>query len=395
MTAASPPASVRGVTRLRLTLIDLVIAGLLWTAMYVEYLMTVDAPNRHELVAIPVMALGVLPTLVRRQHPVIGLVGSMATLYVVIGMLEIYQTVPFASMLCGYSVALVVDRRRAMMMGVTLVPFVLLALGAFSEHALISWETARNLALIAVPIVLGVAARDRRAYLAALIDRAETAERGREEEAMRRVGEERLRIARDVHDVVAHAMVAINVQAGVGAHLLRRDPERARGMLLDIKRASGEALSDLRSTLGMLRTDDEKVPVAPTNGIRELEELGTMLAAAGVDVSLDIDPTIAALPTSIGATGYRIVQEALTNVLRHTTSAQARVSMRCEEDVVVIDVVDDGGSARDSAPAGAGSGHGVRGMRERALALGGSLEAGPHAGGGWRVRAMIPVAVPA
>ena len=152
-----------------------------------------------------------------------------------------------------------------------MVPAVVAAVLIFSDHrTLLDAEIPKNLVFVAAPLLLGAAVRNRRDYLAALVDRAETAERTRDEEALRRVGEERLRIARDVHDVVAHAMVAINVQAGVGAHLLDRDPEQARRTLKDIEKVSSEALSDLRSTLGMLRegaAENDGAPIRPAQGL--------------------------------------------------------------------------------------------------------------------------------
>lgn len=341
---------------------------------------------------IALIVLASAPVLLRYRNPLIATVACMAMLFVVIPTLQIYQTVPFPTMVAGYAFAVVSSRRATVLAGVGLAPFVLLAIGINSQHGLLHIETPKNLAFVALPLVLGTAVKDRRAYLAALVERAETAERTRDEETRRRVGEERLRIARDVHDVVAHAMVAINVQAGVGAHLLDQDTEQARSTLLDIKRVSGEALADLRSTLGVLRaTGDDQVPVSPTSGIPDLEELGATMRAAGIDVRLDLDPRVASLPASIGSTGYRIVQEALTNVLRHAGPSRTDVTVRRVDDRLVIDVTDDGHGpgAGDGVP---GSGHGVRGMRERAEALGGSLEAGPAPDRGWRVSASIPVA---
>ena len=157
-------------------------------------------------------------------------------------------------------------------------------LQVYSPHGLFTWDTVKNLGLVALPLALGVA--DRRCYTAALVDRAETAERTREEETLRRVGQERLRIARDVHDVVAHAMVAINVQAGVGAHLLDRDPEQARVTLRDIKKVSGDALTDLRSMLGILREDDgpeSAAPVRPRRASPRSTTCARASAPAGVD----------------------------------------------------------------------------------------------------------------
>ena len=227
------------------------------------------------------------------RGPALALVLAMAGLYAVMAKVEIYQTVPFPSMVAGYSLALVSSRRTTILAGLALVPFVVGAIALFGHEVITTAELPKNLAFVAAPLLLGSAVRERRAAHEALVERAETAERTREEEALRRVGEERLRIARDVHDVVAHAMVAINVQAGVGAHLLDRDPERARRTLQDIKRLSGEALDDLRATLGTLRRRRRRgrAPVPPAQGLRELDDLGSAsLRSAGVVVEVDIDP---------------------------------------------------------------------------------------------------------
>ena len=318
----------------------------------------------------------------------------MVTLFGVMAIVDIYETVPFSSMLCGYSLALVADRRRLVVAALALVPAVLVAIVFYGDHRTLFGPPRSRRTSPSSPrrCCSGRAIRNQRSYLAALVDRAETAERTRDEEARRRVGEERLRIARDVHDVVAHAMVAINVQAGVGAHLLDRDPEQARRTLKDIEKVSGEALTDLRSTLGMLREDSagDGAPIGPTQGLGELDELGESLRTAGIEVDLDVDPATATLPASVTSTGYRIVQEALTNVVRHAGGSRARVRVTRGDDALVIEVDDDGGEAAAGAPPGAGQG--VRGMRERAQAAGGTLEAGPQAGGGWRVVATLPTA---
>ena len=328
----------------------------------------------------------------------------MVALYGVMAVVDIYQTVPFPSMVAGYSLALVSTRRQTVVAGAVLVPFVVAAIAVFGHEMLASSELPKNLAFVAAPLLLGSAARERRATTEALVQRAEEAERSRDEEALRRVGEERLRIAREVHDVVAHAMVAINVQAGVGAHLLERDPARAKQTLLDIKRVSGHALGDLRDTLGDLRSPSEAdpAPVQPSRGLQELEGLGASLRSAGLEVDLRIDPATETLPVALTATGYRIVQEALTNVVRHAHGAHARVEVARCDDHVVIDVSDDGrgngvpADSRDDAGTPApGSGNGLRGLRERALALGGTFTSGPDPAGGWRVTATLPVSAPA
>jgi signal transduction histidine kinase len=380
----------------RRLILDLGIAAALSGAMVAEMALRTDGRTDTTPLAVAGAVVAVLPTLARHRRPGWSLVACMALLYVELAIVDVHNTAPFPSMLCGYSLALVVPRRRALLAGLALVPAVVAAILLYSDHrTLVDAEIPKNLAFVAAPLLLGAAVRNRRDYLAALVDRAETAERTRDEEARRRVGEERLRIARDVHDVVAHAMVAINVQAGVGAHLLDRDPERARRTLEDIKKVSGDALSDLRSTLGMLRDDatgGDEAPVRPAQGLGELDELGESLRTAGIEVELDIDPATATLPASVTATGYRIVQEALTNVVRHAGGAHARVRVTRGDDSVVIEVQDDGRGEDPAAPAGAGQG--VRGMRERARAAGGTLDAGPLAGGGWRVLATLPTGTP-
>jgi signal transduction histidine kinase len=377
---------------------DLALALVCALAMILELRLTDHPRTDVTLAAVATIVVAVLPLLVHRRWPGWALVAAMAGLYLVMSVSAIHQTVPLPSMVTGFFLATRVDRRTAILAGLAVVPFVLLALVLFSDEGLLTLETAKNLGFVALPVSLGIAVRERRASVAALVERAETAERSREEETLRRVGEERLRIARDVHDVVAHAMVAINVQAGVAAHLIDRDTEQARRTLLDIKRVSGEALGDLRSTLGVLRSAvggdaTGSAPVAPASGVRDLGDLRESLRGSGVDVALDIDPAVDALPTMVGTTSFRIVQEALTNVLRHAPSASARVSVRRQGDVVVVEVTDDGAGDRATTVT-PGSGNGVRGMQERASALGGDLVAGPRDGGGWQVRATLPAGQP-
>ena len=280
---------------------DALLAVALAATMVVELWRSDEPDTRITLLSVAVIALASAPVLLRRTRPGLALVLAMAGLYAVMATVEIYQTVPFPSMVAGYSLALVSSRRTTILAGLALVPFVVAAIAIFGHEVITTAELPKNLAFVAAPLLLGSAVRERRAAHDALVERAETAERTREEEALRRVGEERLRIARDVHDVVAHAMVAINVQAGVGAHLLDRDPEQARRTLQDIKKLSGEALDDLRATLGTLRApeDDEAAPVRPAPGLRELDDLGELgesLRSAGVEVEVDVDPATRTLP---------------------------------------------------------------------------------------------------
>jgi signal transduction histidine kinase len=304
----------------------------------------------------------------------------------------VYQAIALPSMTVGYVVVQRLDRERGpLLLGAFFVAVVLSSIAAYSPHGIVKFDTAKNLLFVAVPLLAGCIARDRRELLAALVARAETAEREREEEARRRVGEERLRIAREVHDVVAHAMVGINVQAGVAAHLVDRDPGQAHAALREIKRTSGEALADLRATLGVLRDDGEAAPTAPAHGLAALGELTDSVRAAGVAVALDVTGDARPLPSAIEAAGYRIVQEALTNVLRHAGARHAGVTVAVGERAVDIEVVDDGTGGPVADRDGLGSGNGLRGMRERAAAVGGRVEAGARQEGGWRVVARLPI----
>jgi signal transduction histidine kinase len=367
-----------------------------------------------------------LPVLIRRWTPVVAFLLAFAGLFVVIEAPDSpYDTMPAPVVVCAYAVAVRFGRRTALVTLAATLPFTLWILQTFSPHALFSWGTAQNLSLVVLPLALGLASHDRQVATTALVERAEAAERSRDEEALRRVGEERLRIARDVHDVVAHAMVTINVQAGVGAYLLRNDPDQAHAALRTIKQLSGDALTDLRQVLGLLRADDNLTSsgwtpserptevAAPVGRLSELDGLRESLLAAGVVLDLDVDPAARTLPAATDATLYRIAQEALTNTLRHVGPTRAHIQIALDQTRVLVTIEDDGPTGTTTAPdptgkplsinsfpdnpgldnavRGTGSGNGLRGMRERAVAVGGALEAGPRPEGGWRVAAWLPI----
>ncbi len=212
-------------------------------------------------------------------------------------------------------------------------------------------------------------------------DRAERAQAAR-----RRADEERLRIARELHDVLAHSISVINVQAGVGLALLDSDPEQARTALTTIKAASKEALGEVRQVLDTLRAPGE-APRAPAPGLDRLPELVEQAAGAGLTVEVEGADAVPKLPPGIDLAAFRIVQEALTNVVRHSGSRRARVRLDHGESALRLRIDDDGPAT--GADAG-GSGNGLAGMRERAAALGGTIEAGPRDDGGFRVLAVLP-----
>ncbi|MDX2880125.1 sensor histidine kinase, partial [Streptomyces ipomoeae] len=210
----------------------------------------------------------------------------------------------------------------------------------------------------------------------------------RAQAARRRADEERLRIARELHDVLAHSISVINIQAGVGLALLDSDPEQARTALTTIKAASKEALGEVRQVLDTLRTPGD-APRAPAPGLARLPELVEQAAGAGLTVEVEGEAPALSPGTDLAA--FRIVQEALTNVVRHSASRHARVHLGHGGGELRLRIDDDGPAT--GADAG-GSGSGLIGMRERAAALGGTIEAGPRADGGFRVLAVLPVRAP-
>ncbi|MBK3642079.1 sensor histidine kinase [Streptomyces sp. MBT33] len=242
-----------------------------------------------------------------------------------------------------------------------------------------SWAQEGGIAAwVAAVVALAELARARREQWAR--DRAERAQAAR-----RRADEERLRIARELHDVLAHSISVINVQAGVGLALLDTDPEQARAALTTIKAASKEALGEVRQVLDTLRTPGD-APRAPAPGLDRLPELVQQAASAGLTVDVEGAPPRLAPGTDLAA--FRIVQEALTNVVRHSGSRHARVHVGHDSAALRLQIDDDGPAT--GADAG-GSGNGLAGMRERAAALGGTIEAGPRPDGGFRVLAVLPL----
>ncbi|ASU85885.1 two-component sensor histidine kinase [Nocardiopsis gilva YIM 90087] len=268
----------------------------------------------------------------------------------------------------------------------------LLALAVFSAGEIIAFQLSRSLMVLSWLIVLlaaGEVVRSRRAYLREAAQKAVEAERSRAEEARRRATEERLRIAREVHDVVAHSISLINVQAGAAAH--RREPEQAYAALEAIKQASKETLRELRSTLGVLRQvdEDEAAPVSPGPSLSQLGELADRTRESGIAVEVTTEGLESELPSPIDVAAFRILQEALTNIRRHAEgSTSASVLVRHGADELTVQIDDDGTGASASS---IHEGNGLRGMRERASAVGGELSAGPRPEGGFRVRAVLPL----
>ena len=350
-------------------------------------LMAADAP------AYALLVLMAVPLAARQRWPrgVLAVVAALAFVYAALGYPSGFFTVAIAVAL--YSVA-VAGRRGAAVGGLVAIVGGFGALGLltgrghFSDPSSALWFTG----WLALSVALGEVVRGRESYLEQIRQRAVEAERTREEEARRRASEERLRIARELHDVLAHRISTITVRSGVALHLLDRQPEQAREALAAINESSREALRELRETLGILRQVDEPEPRAPRPRLAQLDELIERTNDAGTPVQVEVSGESRELPTGVDLAAYRIIQESLTNVVRHAKGAVAHLAISYRPADLVIEVQND---TIDGAPSIATSaGHGLLGMRERAAALGGELEAGPRPGGGFRVRARLPLREP-
>jgi signal transduction histidine kinase len=318
---------------------------------------------------------GALALAGRRSHPI-------ATFAAATGAAIVYEARGYrggpaliAVVLAVYSVASLESRRRSLALAV----IAGLALGAsrliFTSEALGS-AAANAVGFLGAGLFLGWV--------------VERAHRIREDEARRQVDAERLRIARELHDVVAHTISTINVQAAVGEHVIATRPHEAAQALAQIKQTSREALRELRAMLDVLRAVDEPDPRAPAPGLAVIDALIATSTQAGVPTELAVRGEPRRLPPTVDLTAYRIVQESLTNVLRHATPARAMVTIGYRPDLLTVTVADDGAGANGGSSHA--TGHGIVGMRERATAVGGTLTAGPRPEGGFEVTAQLPLA---
>jgi signal transduction histidine kinase len=384
MAAADPRAGARSRWPDGLPLADLGLAGLV---AFVVIAATYLVRGRPDALGVALLLACAAPLALRRRDPVVALVlvGAAAFAYDLLDEPAAMYTIPIAIALYAAADA---GRRASAVAGLVAIVGGFLAVGmVFGRgHVVDLANAAWFTGWLVASVVLGEVMRSRRAYLEEVERRARDAERTREEEGRRRAGEERMRIARELHDVLAHRISLINVQAGVGAHLLDRDPEQARASLLAIRDTSREALAELRATLGILRQVDEGEPRAPVPGLAELDRLLADLRTAGLDAAVEVQGEPRELPTEVDLAAFRIVQESLTNVVRHANATRVKVGLRYLPEGIDIAVDDDGETA---TPGRVHEGNGLAGMRERAAALGGAFEAAAAAGG-FRVHAWLP-----
>ncbi|WP_377273220.1 sensor histidine kinase [Peterkaempfera sp. SMS 1(5)a] len=388
-------------------------AGVLALQVAMASLLPADAAGqRPDALGWLLLVLSAVALVARRRAP-------MAVMLVVIAAVAPYHAMDYlhdavipASLVGLYSLAVAGPPLRTY---ATVASVIGLMMGVMSatprQHA--AADMLRSGGWIVAMALVGEAVRIHRKYIAAIVERAERAERTREEEAARRVAEERLRIARDLHDLLAHSITLIGVQTSVAAHVLMADPDRldrtAVAAALDgIADTCRDARSELRATLQVLRGDDERGPLP---GLSAVADLVRSAEAAGARVDLEVEA--AEVPAAIGAAAYRIVQEALTNAVRHAGDTRVQVEVALDGAALRISVTDDGPCAEvEPAPAdtrwrpwratapkppaarpdAAPVGYGMIGMRERVRSVGGTLSAGPRPEGGFTVAAVLPVA---
>lgn len=328
----------------------------------------------------------------RRRNPeaVTWVVTALIISYWVLDYVD--SGVTIAMLLMLYTLAAHVDRPRSLQVGV-IVGLALVAVMVVGvvvdDEDLPAIAVVANTVIFATAWTIGDSVRNRGAYLAEVEARAERAEREQAAAAELAVQEERVRIARELHDVVAHSVSVMVVQAGAGRRVLDRNPAQAAEALAVVESTGRNALDELRRLLGVLRHEQGAPAIEPQPTAGDLAALVEQWRDAGMDVELDLEDEPRELPAGIGLTVYRIVQEALTNVMKHAGPARAHVTVRYD-DAVHIEVTDDGRGNRphDDVPS---SGQGLIGMRERVELFGGTLVIGARPGGGFRVRATIPL----
>ncbi|WP_194294065.1 sensor histidine kinase [Streptomyces sp. RB17] len=302
-----------------------------------------------------------------------------------------------APLIALYTVADLVERRPGLLLGGGAVAALAL-IHAVHKPALLGPQNLAFIALGGLAIAAGDSSRNRRAYLAEIEQRADRAEREREQDTRRRIAEERLRIARDLHDCVGHQLALISVQSNVAGQALDHDATAAREAIAHVKSASRKALGELRDTVSLLRQPGD--PVAPTAipapGLDGLDELLASLRASGLNIDRRTEGAATSLAPAADLTAYRVIQESLTNVYKHSSRRQARLTLTYDRHELRITVDDLSAGTTTAATRELGGGHlpagrhGIVGMRERVLALGGRFTAGPRPDGTFQVTADLP-----
>ncbi len=337
--------------------------------------------------AVPLALLMTLPLAARRRYPLAVTVAVSASFLLNwvagVDMYSYWASIVVALVTAYTAAAHLRPRLAAVALACLYAAVVVAALGLSG----LLWGGV----LIGGAALAGFALRDRRRHVSQLAGLAHQLELARDENARAAVAGERARIARELHDVVAHSVSVMVVQAGAAEEVLGADPGRAREPLRSVQDTGRQALVELRRLLGVLRTDGGEAALAPQPGLDQVGALAAHVREAGVAVELCVDGDRDRVPAGVDLAAYRIVQEALTNVLKHASASHAAVRVGYRPGAIELEVLDDGHGSSGAGNGGAGTGQGLIGMRERASLYGGVLEAGPRAGGGFAVRARLPV----
>jgi signal transduction histidine kinase len=387
--AVGVPLSQRLSLRLRAAnpwLIDSLLATAFLVIVLATHLGRTDFKYRDANLLSVLLAVGVAAPYYFRRHAPLAVLLISEVCFVALTLGDYRTGAAPAVLLVGlYTVAAWCSGRdRAIGAGAILIGLTIMAAVGIPGSS--GWSVASYFAAFAAAYLFGSTMRNRRLYGEQLEARAGALERERDEETRRALAEQRLRIAQELHDVVAHSMGVIAVQAGVGAHVIDSEPREAKQALEAISQTSRSTLVEIRRMLGVLR-EDHGASYVPAPGLADLHRLVQDVASAGLHADVRVEGTATQLPPGVDFTAYRIVQEALTNVLKHAGRATAIVIIGYEGTALRLEILDDGSGVNGLASPG---GHGLVGMRERVGVYGGSFEAGPRTGGGFRVAARLP-----
>jgi signal transduction histidine kinase len=356
----------------------------------------IESPEQPETirsadVAGVLLALASSVPLVWRRSHALWVFGFLAIPAITLELLSYSNAGPVSVLIALYTVASLCERRRSLSaLGVTAAAVLVVLIASWDELTAI--DVIANYLVFGTAWILGDNVRTRRQYVAELEEKAVRMEAEREAQAQRAAAAERTRIARELHDVVAHSVSVMTVQAGAARRVLDQagaDPD-VREAIATVEATGREALAELRRVVGVLREDGESAGVAPQPGVADLPALVARAREAGLSVELEVEGEPRPLPSGVDLSAYRIAQEAITNTLKHAGPARAQVRVCYGAEALEVQVVDDGrGAAADPAPPGGGNG--LVGMRERVALFGGELRAGPRAGGGYEVKARLPI----
>ena len=378
--------------------VDVLLAGVLaavGVSTELVRLPEMDAYREGTFASVLLALAANVPLVWRRVHPaaVMAVVTAAMTVH---GAFQFAGTGPFLGVVAAlYAVAAYGSTRAARVSLAVIVGVQPLAL-VLDDPEFNSWsDVAVGVVIFTAVWVFGDSRRVRRLHLEVAEERAARAERERDERARSAVQEERTRIAREMHDIVAHSVSVMVVQAGAARRMVTRDPAAAMVAAGEAEETGRAALRDMRRVIGVLRADGDDVAdepraaaLEPQPGLGDVPTLVTTCRDAGLDVRVRTDGEVRPLPSGVELAAYRIIQEALTNTMKHAGPARAEVRVAYHDDALTIVVADDGRGASFESD---GSGHGLPGMRERVTVYGGELDTGPHPGGGFRVRARLPL----